>query len=129
MNFFKASLVILYVIIIGYGLIRVLLRDKNFFSIYGYIPVSFVAGFSLLAFWANWAMLAGLRLSFLLLALPLLPLFIYGLTWLDLRLDFHQLVKKIRSLRAPELVLILVILFGIGSVFLMSIVFPLFFTD
>jgi hypothetical protein len=129
MNFFKAALAIIYIVVAGYGFLRLILKDKPPFSVLGLVPLAFVAGFGLLGFWGNLIMLARQLLSFWLLALPFLPLFIYGLLGIDrraLKRDWRQRIKQLSPL---EILLLLVIIFGVVMVFVLSVEFPLHFWD
>jgi hypothetical protein len=129
MNFIKAALAILYVSTAGYGFLRLILKDKSPFSIVCWIPISFAIGFGLVAFWGKLIMLSRLHLSFWLLGLPFLPFFIYGFFRLNFMIKTEPLIKALKSIKLNEAFFILVIIFGIGSVFLMSVVFPMYYWD
>lgn len=129
MNFFKTILIIIYFSLAGYGMLKLFLKDNGPFSIFGLIPLSFVAGLGTLGFLSNLIMLVRLRISFWILILPLFPLVVFGMSKINYKMQFASFGKRIKSLNPLAILLILIILFGIISVFLMSISFPLHFWD
>ena len=79
MNFLKTIFLLAYVVTAGYGFLRLFFKEKPPFSIFGQLPISFIAGLGLLGFWGNLLMLVRLKLSFWPLALFLLPFFVFGI--------------------------------------------------
>ena len=129
MEFVKASIAIIYLVISGFGVARLILKDKIDFSLFGWLPLSFVLGFGLMATWASIIMIFGLKLSFLILVLPFLFFFAYG--FLQLKAMLLAKEFKIPSFEFTPLqwFLIGVTVFAVGFVFLRSVVFPMHFWD
>jgi len=135
MNFFKAALVLIYISICGFGLVKLFLKDKIPFSLFGLVPLSFGAGLGVLAILCNLIILLGLRLSFASVYAPLSILFVYALFQMKLPADLRQklspaaMLKALGKLTWKEWIFIFVIVFGAFSVFLISVAFPLHFWD
>ena len=131
MNFIIAGLAIIYLSICGFGLIKLILRGKIAFSVFGIIPLSFGAGLGLLAVLSNLIMLAGFHLSFVSLYAPLSLFFLYALTQIKAARTFKpgMLLDGVRGISLKEWSLILVIAFGVISILTLSLIFPLHFWD
>jgi hypothetical protein len=126
MNFVVAALVVSYLILTGYGFVKIFFRDKLPLSLLGAIPLAFVSGLGLLGCLASLIIFLKWRISGWSLSLPLLPLFIYGLT--KVKIESINLSKP-KRLKIIEWIFILLIIFGAGSSFLLSVDFPLHFWD
>jgi hypothetical protein len=131
MNFAITALAIAYLIISGFGLVKLVLKDNIPFSLFGLIPLSFGAGLGLLVVLSDLIMLLGLRLSFATLYIPLLIFFVYALKHIKIErpLSKAQLVDAIKNITPKEWLFIVVILFGIISTITLCLVFPLNFWD
>jgi hypothetical protein len=131
MNFIIAGLSIIYITICGFGLIKLLLKDNIPFSLFGLIPLCFGAGLGVLSILCNLIMLIGMRLSFFSVYAPLFILFVYAITQIKFRIKVDQaaLLKTIKGISWMEWILIFVTVFGVLSILMMSVTFPVHFWD
>ncbi len=131
MSFLIAGTAIVFLVFCGFGLVKIILRDNIPFSLFGLIPLSFGAGLGLLAFMVNSLMALGLRMSFWTIFAPLFLLFAYALTQLKVNYKFmpERISEAAKGFSLREWLFIFVIVFGVLSVFVLSITFPLHFWD
>jgi hypothetical protein len=131
MNFILALIAITYISICGFGLVKFILKDNIPFSIFGLVPLCFGAGLGALAILGNIIMISGYKISFITAYVPLFVLFAYALKNCKTAQKVYSgdLLGAIKKISWMEWLFIFIILFGIISVFIMSIAFPLHFWD